>query len=92
MIAANTSTCVAFLERERGADADLLDRALNDKQVVMVPVVLTELLSDPTLDSDVGLTLCALPLVEAHDGFGAEPAVCVQRSWHGDAKRGSEML
>ena len=47
MIAADTSTWVAFLEGGTGEDAELLDRALADRQVVMVPVVLTELLSDP---------------------------------------------
>ena len=69
MIAADTSTWIAFLQGERGEDTDLLDQALEDKQVVMVPVVLTELLSDPELDSDVGHTLAALPLIEIRDGF-----------------------
>jgi predicted nucleic acid-binding protein len=69
MIAADTSTWVAFLQGQRGEDTDLLDRALGDKQVVMVPVVLTELLSDPTLHADIGETLAALPLLEIRDGF-----------------------
>ena len=34
-------------EGSAGKDAQLLDKALEDRQVVMVPVVLTELLSDP---------------------------------------------
>ena len=49
MIAADTSTWVAFLEGGSGEDAQLLDKALEDRQVVMVPVVLAELLSDPKL-------------------------------------------
>jgi predicted nucleic acid-binding protein len=69
MIAADTSTWIAFLEGERGDDAELLNQALEDKQVVMVPVVLTELLSDPKLEPDVGRTLAALPLIEVRDGF-----------------------
>ena len=69
MIAADTSTWIAFLQGKRGRDTELLDHALQDKQVVMVPVVLTELLSDPKLDSDVGSTLAALPLIEIRDGF-----------------------
>jgi predicted nucleic acid-binding protein len=64
MIAADTSTWVAFLVGEPGKDTDLLDRALADRQVLMVPVVLTELLSDPKLPADVGKTLSELPLVE----------------------------
>ncbi len=49
MIAADTSTWVAFLEGGAGEDAHVLDKALEDRQVVMIPVVLTELLSDPKL-------------------------------------------
>ena len=41
MIAADTSTWVAFLEGRAGDDAQLLDMALEDRRVVMVPVVLT---------------------------------------------------
>lgn len=49
MIAADTSTWVAFLEGGAGEDTQLLDKALEDRQVVMVPVVLAELLSNPKL-------------------------------------------
>jgi predicted nucleic acid-binding protein len=63
MIAADTSTWVAFLEGGAGADIELLDRALADRQVLMVPVVLTELLSDARLSSDVARTLSEVPLV-----------------------------
>src|SRR5579863_9394315 len=64
MITADTSTWVAFLEGARGTDTDLLDRALADRQVLMVPVVLTELLSDPKLPAEVAKTLSEVPLVE----------------------------
>lgn len=64
MIAADTSTWVAFLEGARGADTELLDRALADRQVLMVPLVLTELLSDPKLPADVAKTLSEVPLAE----------------------------
>jgi predicted nucleic acid-binding protein len=64
MIAADTSTWIAFLEGARGEDTELLDRALADRQVLMVPVVLTELLSDPKLPAEVGKTLSEVPMVE----------------------------
>ena len=64
MIAADTSTWIAFLEGHRGEDVQLLDRALEDRQVLMVPVVLTELLSDPKLPSSVAKTLSEIPLLE----------------------------
>jgi predicted nucleic acid-binding protein len=69
MIAADTSTWVVFLEGGAGEDAQLLDRALEDRQVVMVPVVLTELLSDPKLPSGVAETLSEVPLVEIAFGY-----------------------
>lgn len=69
MIAADTSTWIAFLEGERGVDTELLDRALEDRQVLMVPVVLTELLSDPKLPSEVFDTLSALPLIDIEPGY-----------------------
>ena len=57
MITADTSTWIAFLEGSKGEDAQLLDKALENRQVLMVPVVLTELLSDLRLPSEVGETL-----------------------------------
>jgi predicted nucleic acid-binding protein len=64
MIAADTSTWVAFLEGETATDTELLDQALRDRQVLMVPVVLTELLSDPKLPVEVARTLGDLPPIE----------------------------
>jgi len=69
MIAADTSTWVAFLEGGRGQDVQLLDRALEDRQVLMVPVVLTELLSDPRLSADTAKTLSEVPLIEVEAGY-----------------------
>jgi predicted nucleic acid-binding protein len=69
MIAADTSTWVAFLEGGAGADTELLDRALADRQVLMVPVVLTELLSDPKLPSDIARTLSEVPLLEIETDY-----------------------
>jgi len=69
MIAADTSTWVAFLEGGAGVDTELLDRALADRQVLMVPVVLTELLSDPKLPSDVARTLSEVPLLEIETDY-----------------------
>jgi predicted nucleic acid-binding protein len=69
MIAADTSTWIAFLEGDKGDDVELLDSALHDRQVLMVPVVLTELLSDPKLPSDVADTLSEVPMIEIETGF-----------------------
>jgi predicted nucleic acid-binding protein len=69
MIAADTSTWVAFLQADEGNDTLLLDRALEDRQLLMVPVVLTELLSDPELPADVADTLCDVPAIEIEPGY-----------------------
>ena len=69
MIAADTSSWIAFLEGSGGEDVRLLDRALDDRQVVMVPVVLTELLNDPSLPSAVAKTISELPLIEVAPGY-----------------------
>lgn len=69
MIAADTSTWIAFLEGDRGSDVQLLDKALAERQLVMVPVVLTELLSDPGLPSEVAETLKQVPMMEIDAGY-----------------------
>jgi predicted nucleic acid-binding protein len=69
VIAADTSTWIAFLEGAAGNDVQLLDKALEDRQVVMVPIVLTELLSDPDLQPAVAETLSEVPLLEIASGY-----------------------
>lgn len=60
---------MAFLEGEPGEDVRRLDTALADRQVVMVPAVLTELLSDPGLPEGVTRVLSAVPLLEIQNGY-----------------------
>ena len=69
MIAVDTSTWIGFLQGDGGEDADLLDRALEERQVLMVPVVLTEVLSDPKLPSEVSQILSELPLIGVEPGY-----------------------
>ena len=69
MIAVDTSTWIAFLQGDPGRDAKLLDQALQDRQVVMPPAVLTELLSEPKLDREVSSALLELPLIEVTEGY-----------------------
>jgi predicted nucleic acid-binding protein len=69
VIAADTSTWIAFFDGSSGEDVQLLDRALEDRQVVMAPVVLTGHLSDPKLPSDVAETISEVPLIEIASGY-----------------------
>jgi predicted nucleic acid-binding protein len=69
LIAADTSTWIAFLQGDGSEDTQLLDKALEDRQVLMVPAVLTEVLSNPELLQEVADTLCEVPLIEVKTGY-----------------------
>jgi predicted nucleic acid-binding protein len=69
MIAVDTSTWIAFLEGVHGDDTDRLDKALEDRQVLMVPAVLSELLSDPQLPSSVAKMFSEIPLIDVESGY-----------------------
>ena len=69
MIAADTSTGIAFFQGDAGKDVEVLDQNLENRQVLMAPPVLTELLSDPKITTEVSNTLSELPLIEIQPGF-----------------------
>lgn len=69
MIAADTSTWIAFLQGEGGKDVELLGAALGDRQVLMPPVVLAELLSDAKLPATIAGSLLDVPMVEIESGY-----------------------
>lgn len=69
MIAADTSTWIAFFQNEDGPDVQILDRALADRVLLMVPAVLSELLSDPKLPEPHRSALLGLPLIDIEPGF-----------------------
>jgi hypothetical protein len=69
MIAADTSAWIAFFQAIPGRDTQLLERALKDRQLLMIPAVLTELLSDPALSSPVAETLAQVPMIDLQSGY-----------------------
>jgi len=69
MIAADTSTWIAFFEGDGADDAQVLNKALEDRQVVMAPAVLTELMSDPKLPSAIAEALSEVPRIEVKTGY-----------------------
>jgi predicted nucleic acid-binding protein len=69
MIAADTSTWIAFLDGAPGEDTDMLDKALEDRRVLMVATVLSELLSDPKIPSGVAKIFSEIPLIEVESGY-----------------------
>ena len=69
MIAADTSTWIAYFQNDSGPDVEILDRALADRVLLMVPAVLTVLLSDPKLPASTRDALASVPLIDPQPGF-----------------------
>jgi predicted nucleic acid-binding protein len=69
VIAADSSSLIAHLSGDTGDDVAILDQTLADHLLVLPPVVLTELLSDPKLPGAVAEILQALPILENQDGY-----------------------
>ena len=69
MIAADSSSLIAYLSGAKGTDVDAIDRAVADQQLCLPPVVLTELLSDPKLPTHLVSVLRRIPLLDITDGF-----------------------
>ena len=69
MIALDTSSLIAYLEGQEGADVDAVEEALLLGIAVLPPVVLTELLSSPTADEDTKALIRQLPLLQVSPGY-----------------------
>jgi predicted nucleic acid-binding protein len=69
MIAADTSTWIAYLEGAPGPDTQLLDQALADHRLLMIPPVFTGLLSDPLLSPAVLRQLIDVPMIDVEPGY-----------------------
>ena len=64
MIAADSSTFIAYFAGDRGRDVELLSENVATASLVLPPVVLVELLSDADLPTQHRVALLALPLIE----------------------------
>jgi predicted nucleic acid-binding protein len=69
LIAADTSTWIAFLQGDEGKDVQLLDAGLEDRRVLMPPAVLAEVLSDAKLPGAIASSLKDIPLIEIEEGY-----------------------
>lgn len=75
MIAADTSAVLHFLHGFDGPARPAVRRALRDERLVLPPLVLTELLSAPSPESDLDALLGAAPLVPVIDGYWERAAL-----------------
>lgn len=69
MIAVDTSSLSAFFMGEEGIDTKLIRIALGAKDIVLPPVVVTEMLSDPRAQEDMMQTVAEFPLLPILDGY-----------------------
>jgi predicted nucleic acid-binding protein len=69
VIAADTSSMIAFLQGDPGDDTDVIQSALDHQQLALPPVVLTELLSDPAVSRPVRTLLAGLPILDVEPGY-----------------------
>jgi len=69
VIALDSSSLIAYLSGSKGADADAVEFALREKQAVLPPVVLSELLSDPKLSPATAEAFKELPRLPLLEGY-----------------------
>ena len=69
MIALDSSSTIAFLSGERGSDVNAVETALRLRQAVFPPVVVTELLSDSQVRSDLAAFIQAIPRLLVLEGY-----------------------
>ena len=75
MIAADSSSLIAWFRAHDGPDVHLLDQALDRGVIVLPPVVLGEILSYPALNEEVARLIRALSVLEVHPGFWERTAL-----------------
>ena len=96
MAAADTSSLIAYLSGAVGADVELIEAALADRTLLLAPVVITELASDPKN----GASLAALLTVKGDgetmrfvaNALDQEKALCPRRQKDGPRPTGKEKL
>jgi predicted nucleic acid-binding protein len=69
VVCADTNCIIAYLAGDTGADVVFLDKLLVRRLVVLAPVVLAELLSDPALPAEVESLIRSLPVLTVAEGY-----------------------
>ncbi len=70
MLCLDTSSVIAYLQGEEGADVETVDQALLDQVGVLSPVTVAELLSDPHRTPTLRRTIPELPTPQLPMDFG----------------------
>lgn len=69
MICADSSSFIAFIQGRSGGDVALVAEALTQGLLVLAPVSITELLSDPRLSVPMQENLISIPTLEVAAGY-----------------------
>ncbi|MGE3153033.1 MAG: type II toxin-antitoxin system VapC family toxin [Nitrospiraceae bacterium] len=69
MLCLDTSSLIAYLQGNDGADVEFVDQALADQVGVLSPVTVTEILSDPRLTTALRQTILEIPTLPVTAGF-----------------------
>jgi predicted nucleic acid-binding protein len=69
MIAADTSSMIAFFLGQDNRDTQAISDALRNRNLHLPPVVATKLLSDPTASERIGQLIGDLPLLPLSEGY-----------------------
>ena len=69
MIAADSSSMVAYFQGEKSSDAIAVAEAIANDKLYLPPVVVTELLSYPKASAAIEPVIAALPLLPILDGY-----------------------
>ncbi len=69
MIAADTSSMIAYIQGEAGKDVEQITLVLEKEELILPPPVLSELLSDHALPQEIANTLMLLPRASIKEGY-----------------------
>jgi predicted nucleic acid-binding protein len=69
VIGIDSSTWIAFVRGQSGIDVEMMDRALASGDMAFPPIVLTEILSEPSLPDHQRNIVLALPLLDITEGY-----------------------
>lgn len=69
MICADTNCIIAYLAGEDSSDVEFLDKLLQRRVLTLPPVVVAELLSDPSMPREAELLIQSLPVLAVREGY-----------------------
>jgi predicted nucleic acid-binding protein len=75
IVGVDTSSLVAYLSDTKGRDVDCIDSLLEVGAIILPPVVVTEILSDPKLPLELINIIKKLPQLELSSGYWERAAM-----------------